>query len=381
MHMHFKSLRELFIVKLVCKWIPSFVFFCALFSGVFGMEASSASSEVLSYSAKMSKLKSNAEESIELLNHDWVENGGLELVIIDSGSDEVESNWGHLYLRFVGSGVTPFEDTTVQAVALTLPPDFGLKRFFKGIFGGFWIVLEFEKLNQIVVKSCSSEFRGFSRTIIPSTRELRIHLLETLKGINNVRTGKDRYYFLTNNCTSYTSWLLNSAGFAQLPAPVPFFPKHASLHFRRSFISPWPDVNGVSKKELHPYLDLWQVRSWKEFSTLNLQRLLAFRGSDLGANRVNVVKELSLRKDIQPMDRVYGINILPMDFYQRNEIFSNQDFELEITDLFNGEQLANAKLYNRSATRDLNTTTFCSKFKDQCEYFNMAQRLMESVRD
>jgi len=329
------------------------------------------------------QVKTSSQQAIEFLKQQWLQDGGLELISGGPSSAAAQSQWGHTSMRFVGSGASALEDIVVEAMALSPPTDKSSDVIINGVSGNYAIVLHFGSLGNLIQSYYFSETRGYSRTIIPSTRELRQSLLNTLSEVNQVRIGKDRYYFFTNNCTSYLAWLLETTGFNQVSPPTPFLPARVNLHLRRSFISPWPEVEGISSKDLHRYSNLQQNHSWEKVSTLDLQRLIAFRARDLGANRSRIISQLKSRQDFKSTEQVYGVEILPKPFYQQGEKISEAISPASLATYFTSAQLSQAALYNRAAWMTNYTSTFCSNLKspsqNQCNYFAKAKKLIETA--
>ncbi len=160
--------------------------------------------------------------------------------------------------------------------------------------------------------------------------------------------------------------------------PTPFIPTRASLHYRRSFVSPWPDVEGISAVDLHRYSDIQKLEDWPRFSTLDLQRLIAFRGLELGASLFVMAKGLSTRTDLQTSERVYGIEVLPKEFYQRSEDPRGRISSEVLSKYFTAKQLKEAARYNRATWMSSYTTSFCRDSPQQCAYFNQARQVVEA---
>ncbi len=139
-----------------------------------------------------------------------------------------------------------------------------------GQTGDYPTVLMFDSLGALIRSYYFNETRGYSRTIVPTTSALRAALIQTLDGVNGVRTGTDRYYFLANNCTTYIAWILASSGLAQLPNP--FIPTQAALHLRRSFLTAWPEIQALSPTDLKRFSV--GTDSLSSVSTMDLQRMI-----------------------------------------------------------------------------------------------------------
>ncbi len=321
--------------------------------------------------SNLEDFRKSVRHSIENLRINWVKTGGIEVVSAGPSSAKAQSRWGHLALRFVGSGSTPLDDIVVEALAVGAPEDGPVKIAGKGVFGGYLIGLSFGPLGNLIKDYYFRETRGYSRTILPSSERLRSSLLTTLAKINEVRFGSDRYYFFTENCASYLSWVLESSGFRQLPIPIPFIPTSAKLHFRNSFLAPWPEILSLPPKDLgafHPE----NVTHWSSFSTLQLQRLLVFHGFELGSYMKDVVSELARRSDQQSTERVYGIEILPSAFYQQNQ---NLDAST-LKPFFSKSQVTETLRLNRIAWSSAYTEAFC-RASAECRFFEAAQKVLE----
>ena len=319
--------------------------------------------------------REQAERALDTLETTWIPRGGLEIVTGGPSSARTQSRWGHISLRFVGSAERPLEDLTIEAMALTGPDASIPEVIVKGAFGGFAIAPVVQSLGELIRAYYFQEMRGYTRTIIPSTAARRRALIDTLRAVTKERTGHDRYYFLTTNCTSYVSWILNQAGFAQLPAPVPFLPTLASLHLRRSFVSPWPEIEGVSAKRLHAYAE--GIDDLATTNTLDLQRLIVFRGVALGPAFFRANAELERRTDIHAADDVYGVKSLGPEFYQSDPTRApNAD---EVRSAFKPRQLTEARRANRAALRTNYTTSFCRGAVEQCAYFTRVQSVLKTL--
>ena len=319
-------------------------------------------------------VRAAAERALELLDHAWVDHGGLEVITGGPSAALTQSRWGHLALRFVGSGPSSLEDTVVEVIALNSPADGPWTVVTRGLGGGYPIVPAFESLGALIQGYYFRETRGYARTILPSTAGLRRALLDTFRAVVRERLGVDQYYFLTENCASYLSGILSRAGFTQTPTPIPFFPAQAGLHFRRSFLSPWPEVAGVSAAELKRLSSPRVLDRLAARATLELQRLLAFRGTELNDVSTAVRSVLESRSDLSDTDRVYGITPLPVWMYQ-----AAAPAETDARAVFSRAQLERAVASNR-AVNDPNE--ICVANPRQCAAFRAVQHTLEwSLRE
>jgi hypothetical protein len=73
----------------------------------------------------------------------WAENGGLELIVAGSSSESIEGQFGHLALRFVGSGDSDLTDLVLEAMGIPRESDGSLDVKYKGIAGKYPIIFLF----------------------------------------------------------------------------------------------------------------------------------------------------------------------------------------------------------------------------------------------
>ena len=325
--------------------------------------------------SRVAQVKQHNVSAIEKLSLHWINNGGLEIITGGPSSSRIQSQWGHTSIRFVGSGTTPIEDIVVEALALNPPKDDQLDVIYEGLTGGYPIVLFFRSMSYLIQYYYYIELRGFTRTIIPTTRQTRLTLLKTLQSINESRSGKDKYLFIGNNCTSYIARVLAAAGFYQIELPRPFIPTRMNLHLRRSYLSPWPEVHGISISDLRALEEKIKNDDISKWATLELQKLTVFSGFALGDNILKIFKELDQRTDHSLTEDVYGLNKLPNSMYQRTQEFE-PTLRDSIKDLFDKDQLDFVNMYNRATWFTTYNSDLCKHAPLQCTHFKRSMNLM-----
>lgn len=103
---------------------------------------------------------------------------GLELVIAAAEKSQVESRFGHTMLRFVDSYGVAGDDIVLSFVADLDSSKLSARR---GIFGGYSIyplLKTFRMFNREYIKQND---RSLERHVIPSTKQMRLDLINTLK--------------------------------------------------------------------------------------------------------------------------------------------------------------------------------------------------------
>jgi hypothetical protein len=327
----------------------------------------------------LARARSLSLQNIQFLKSKWIDEGGIELITGGPSSAHLQSRWGHVSIRFVGSGDTQIEDITMEALGLNSPDDAFKETIVKGTNGGYPIFIMFTSIGDIVRQYYFNENRGYSRTIIPSNRKLRIAVLQVIEDWLTTQVGTDRYYFFSNNCASFMAALLDRAGFHQLPQPTPLIPTQMSLHLRRSYLAPFPEILGVSADRMLKLRDLNSVRAWSKLATLDLQRLIAFHGLELGSNLPLIAQTLRTRNDKKSADQVYAIEARPAAFYQRESGDSLNLRKLNIKSYFSFDELESATLFNRASWMTTYNSSFCnqSNMIEQCDYFNNIRKAME----
>ena len=332
-----------------------------------------------SQSSVLSQLRTLNSTSIKKLTGEWVENGGLEIITGGPSASNTESRWGHTSIRFFMSGDTSIQDIVAEAVALNDSSDSTLGLIYKGLSGGYPAVLNFKTVGDQIRYYYYQELRGYKRTIIPTNRHMRAKLVETLRRVNAASSPEDQYFFLSNNCTSYIAKLLKQADFNQLPLPYPFVPKQANIHYRRSYLSPWPEMTGISiefLKDLEANIEKRQ--SFSNLPTLNLQQLLVFSGLSLGENLLAVAEELSKRTDKATTEEVYGLQALPTPLYQRTTKI-NKSFNSTLSKMFTTKEIEHTNLYNRTAWHTTYGHQYCTNHRAQCDYFREGMQILFSL--
>lgn len=327
----------------------------------------------------LEKIKENNSASIQNLSEKWVDRGGLELITGGPSSSNTESRWGHTSVRFFGSSDNPIEDIVVEAVALNNSQDGTIGLIYKGLSGGYPAILNFKTVGDQIRYYYHKELRGYTRTIIPTTKALRENLLRVLDRVNRADSPESQYYFLSNNCTSYMARLLNESGLKQLELPYPFLPKQANIHYRRSYLSPWPEMKGLSIEFLKQKEKDLENKPVTDFSTIALQQLLVFSSASLGEKLIPVVQELDKRDEKASSEQVYGLEALPLPMYQRGVFLDQEDLGNAVSGMFTKKEIRYYNMYNRAAWNTTYGHRYCSAYKEQCDYFKSGMDLLISL--
>ncbi|WP_164848516.1 DUF4105 domain-containing protein [Halobacteriovorax sp. HLS] len=123
---------------------------------------------------------------------------GVELIYVQSGS--IYYQWfGHVFIRFVGSGKTSDEDLGVSFIA-----DFNEYALdnLKAYYGGYTVLPVVDKWENYVRDYTKVEKRYIDRYIFPTTLEQRNDLKKALKSWIKDPSIPGSYSFRRNGCTA-----------------------------------------------------------------------------------------------------------------------------------------------------------------------------------
>jgi len=143
----------------------------------------------------------------------------LEVVYVGPGKPYF-SWWGHLLLRFVGSGTQPEKDFAVGFVADF--NDFPLNKY-KGLMGGYTVMAKLDTLENYYRDYVVNQNREFVRYPLASTQLQRDLLKENLKAWIKDPTKPGSYSFAKNNCVGLMGNLLEESQF-RIKGHDSFFP-------------------------------------------------------------------------------------------------------------------------------------------------------------
>lgn len=143
----------------------------------------------------------------------------LEVIYVGPG-EPYFSWWGHLLLRFVGSGNSPERDFTVGFVADF--NDFPLNKY-KGLMGGYTVMSKIDTLVSYYRDYVEKDKREFVRYPLSSTQNQRELLKENLKSWIKDPTIPGSYSFSKNNCVGLLANLLEDSQF-RIKGHNSFFP-------------------------------------------------------------------------------------------------------------------------------------------------------------
>ncbi|GAB4015408.1 MAG: hypothetical protein Fur0010_14410 [Bdellovibrio sp.] len=144
----------------------------------------------------------------------------LELIYIGPGKPYF-SWWGHLLLRFVGSGTSPEMDFALGFVADF--NDFPLDKY-KGLFGGYTVLPKIDTIKNFHHEYAEVSAREFVRYQLKSTQLQRDKLLGNLKEWLRDPSLPGSYSFAQNNCVGLMAKLMVQSNFEQLQ-DYGYFPK------------------------------------------------------------------------------------------------------------------------------------------------------------
>lgn len=119
--------------------------------------------------------KKNFKRLIKRLNKDQII--GLELIVAAATKARVESRFGHTMLRFVDANGTAGDDIVLSFVADLDSPTLSSRR---GIFGGYPVYPLLKSLRMFNRDYIKEDNRSLERYIIPTTKKMRLELINTL---------------------------------------------------------------------------------------------------------------------------------------------------------------------------------------------------------
>ena len=143
----------------------------------------------------------------------------LEVIYIGEGKPYF-SWWGHLLLRFVGSGISPDKDFAVGFVADF--NDYPLDKY-KGLMGGYTVLPKLDILENYYREYVEVQGREFVRYPLASSQFQRDLLRENLKSWLKDPTRPGSYSFARNNCVGLMSSFLEESQF-RVKRKDSFFP-------------------------------------------------------------------------------------------------------------------------------------------------------------
>lgn len=221
------------------------IFIITLSVGIFSIWIFSNPLEAISHEAKMEWEKARELDahkqklmSVEIMSPNF-KYDSLELIYIGKG-DNYYSWWGHVLLRFVGSGQTSDKDFAVGFLADF--NDFPLDKM-KGLLGGYTVIPKIDTMENYFHQYWVTESRDFVRFELNSTQLQREKLLAIVREWINDSTLPGSYSFIENNCVGLMAKLLSQAGFE-------FADGHG--YFPKSFIVDL-QVRGVASKYSNEY--------------------------------------------------------------------------------------------------------------------------------
>ncbi|MEC9284147.1 MAG: DUF4105 domain-containing protein [Bdellovibrionota bacterium] len=256
----------------------------------------------MSISAEGMRLLDGLEKSVDLIR-------GLEIIVVDSGENSIEQEWGHAILRFVGEEAQNW----TQDVALSLAAedrytnDPAILGKWKALSGGYKIVGSLDRLSSLSKVYLNQQERDLKRFVIPSNKNL------ILAVIREIRKLDADYYFLGNNCASALAKILKAAGYDFWKNGLPTGPFGMETWLQRNMISPYDSIvfenSGTVRKRLFELIKLGKSLSWRtqeylenleeNFSKEELVRIIYLYSSALS---YEVADELRARYFRHPTD-------------------------------------------------------------------------------
>ena len=167
------------------------------------------------------KDSSHQKLMVDYLNNPAFKFDGLELIEVGPG-EAYYSRWGHLLLRFKGSGATPEEDLTMGFLA-----DFSDHPYsrYKSIFGGYEVLPKLDQLKNFQASYQSVEKRTMNFYPLTASDENRNKVLDILRTWIKNPALPGTYTFFFNNCVGLMNKLLFQSGiFTQEIVDKGYFP-------------------------------------------------------------------------------------------------------------------------------------------------------------
>ena len=242
---------------------------------------------------------------------------GLEFIFAGAGT-ATGSGFGHALLRFVNAKGIPENDAVLALVAdvsdqPTIDP-------IKGLFGGYAITVEANRLANVVRSYAIDQKRSLTRYVVPSTLEQRKSLLASYNAIfKQDKKHAEGYRFATKNCSSVLQKLLLLSGIAPMPM-IATTPALVSQALRDSLVSPYPGLEIVNPVELQIRLTcLSQLDcDFVQFRLKDLIQFATVESLSIDSKRLRpLVNEIARRRSLGEVERdALPLKALPLVFYR-----------------------------------------------------------------
>jgi hypothetical protein len=207
-------------------------------------------------------------------------------------------------------------------------------------------------------------------------------LVEKIGQISKDQFQGKHYRFFSFNCATFLLDLLGQSGFHQTERIFPMRPTQVFNHFRKSFLTPWPENKGVDVSLLKKVTRNMNSRTVKDLDTLTLQRIIVFTQADLGASIKQDLKgEIKLRSDRQDSNRVFDIEKYPQGFYQL-PLANTGEIASYLKQNYSRKALRELSIYNRASMATLypgQMVDLCSGKSANCDYFEAATLLLQDA--
>lgn len=250
---------------------------------------------------------------------------GLEVIVVGSTLQQMESVFGHSAIRFVGSGAQPTEDLVISYGA-----DVNESQVsgYQGIAGGYRMDLGIFTFGEFILDNNGFQNRFIDRYIVPARAEQIERLTKILQA--DYRDKDKKYSFLSNNCTSALVAALQKAGFDVAQSTI--HPKKLPQLLQASALAPFPPLTLLpwapglkSLRESLKTADMNRVRqaSYREY----LRWVLIDRESIAKSGRTFEVYQNHPDGDPQAVSlaTIYGVWPVASEYYGQKNILWAQD--------------------------------------------------------